>query len=78
MVHARIYEQNNRKSFPFVLAGTVLLTAAPLAYLAGSDEALVIATVSGSALQWYGSHWQAKAQRALADALWWYNRDLPR
>jgi hypothetical protein len=76
--HARVYEQKNRKSLPYLLGGAVLMTAASFAMITGHEEVAMVGLLAGPPLQFYGWRRQLQAQRELNEALLWYNRDLPR
>jgi hypothetical protein len=82
LAEARVHRREAALGGVLLLAGTALGAAAVIAdsrdgryEFRGTTAALVL---GGTALTGVGG-WRAQiADRALARALWWYNRDLPR
>jgi hypothetical protein len=74
--HARVYDVLYDRGSILNITGTVLAIAAPV-FMRGAMQKIAFTGV-GIGLTVYGGVLTNRANDALARAIWWYNRELPR
>jgi hypothetical protein len=76
VAHARIYDVLYDRGSIVSMTGTVIAIGAPI-LLRGTMQKIAFTGV-GVGLSMYGGTLVNQANDALAQAIWWYNRELPR
>jgi hypothetical protein len=76
VAHAHVYDVLYDRGAIINITGTVLAIGAPIVFQRTSQK--VGFTVVGIGLTVYGGVLTNRANDALARAIWWYNRELPR
>jgi hypothetical protein len=76
VAHAHVYDVLYDRGAIINITGTVLAIGAPIVFQRTSQK--IGFTVVGIGLTVYGGVLTNRANDALARAIWWYNRELPR